>query len=160
MKPMTRKDYEALIADSSGKRKKRRRSPRLRGGAKNDEDIIDLYQRKSAFIRHYPIISLLGSRSVRRKLRKAVIKALDEKEMKGVTEIVNNFLRDKIPISDEGLRLLRKDRRYLHDFLSGNLPKQKKVLEQKGGLFQALIPLAASALSPIISTITEKLLGR
>lgn len=155
MKKLTRKHYEALLMPPKRTRSKKN-GKRQRGGMK---EVIDVMDEKSPFVRHFPVLALLGSKRVRKRLREAIINELNNNEMKGITEIVNNFLGSRIPVSEGALSKLRKDRLFLHQFLKKNitLKKRKKLLGQKGGALQALIPLAASALSPVISSLVGKL---
>lgn len=150
MRKLTRKDYEALLRPVS-KKKKRRKRRHLKGGAK--AKYVEAYQKRSAFVRSFPILSILANKNLRKAMRQVIIRELNKGELRGVAEIVRNFLEDRIPVSDQALRSLQKDRAYLHNFLAGDEKKKKNILEQKGGAFQALIPLAASALSPVIKSV-------
>lgn len=156
MKKLTRKDYEDMLMPPAITRKKKRK--RLKGGGKNK--IVEVFSKRSPFLIHYPVISLLGSDKIRQELRNAIIQKLDEDEMEGVEELIGNFLENRLPVNIDTLRVLEPERKYLYKFLrQRDMAKRKKILKQRGGAIQALIPIAASALAPVITSMFGKLFG-
>lgn len=152
MKKLTRKNYyEKLIRGG----KKRRKV--LSGGAQ--AMYHNVFAQTSPFYRNFPIISLLGSDSLRKSLKRAIIQAMNRDEMDAIDEIIQNFLAARIPVTDSALRTLRRDRLFLYRFLKRKgLKGKKKDLGQRGGFLSALIPLASSVVAPLVSGLFGKLL--
>lgn len=150
MKKYTRKDYESLLP----KRKRRKRKGRQVGG------VQDAFNDRSPFVQNYPVLALIGSKKVRKTLKRAIIEKLNRNELRGVMEVVNNFLKSRIPVNDIALNQLKRNRKTLYKFLQNrqNPNSQKKIISQHGGIFSALIPLAANVLSPVISKVFGSLL--
>ena len=89
-----------------------------------------------------------------KKYRKAVILHADKKLIQAICESVHNVLVGNINISEIERTKLKKFRKTLHKLLEkSSLKTKKKILIQRGGFLQFLIPAVVSGLASIISSV-------
>ena len=126
---------------------------------KNEARFQNRMSRNSRLLKHLSTLGALGTQHLRQDIRSALVNKLSQSELDGVTELISNFLKAKIPVDSESLRRLKKDRKYLHtlaDPLTAGKVK-KNILCQRGGIVPALLPLAAAALGPLVGSFASKI---
>lgn len=98
---------------------------------------------------HLPVLALLGSNK-NPKQRRAIIETLTKQQLRILNDLINSFLDSRFQIPEDQLTHLNNSRDKLYKFVisEGNDEEQKKILRQRGGFLQALIPLAAKAILP------------
>lgn len=91
-------------------------------------------------------------------IRKNLLSKSSKESIASICEIVDNLLNNKIPISSELKQKLVKFKCPMRKLVKkSKLSEKKKLLIQKGGFLQFLIPAAITALGSIISdAITSK----
>lgn len=91
------------------------------------------------------------------KYRKAILLHADKKLINAVCEIVYNVLKNNINISDKEKAQLVKNRHFLRKLCEkSSFSHKKKILVQKGGFLQYLIPAVIGGIAQIISSVISK----
>jgi hypothetical protein len=88
------------------------------------------------------------------KSRKNFIKKVKRCVIDAISEICDNFLRGNIKLKKFKIKLLKKHRKYI-EFLKKKNPlhKKKKIIVQKGGFLNVLIPSALFILEKVLSNV-------
>lgn len=103
--------------------------------------------------KHFPTLSYIGAAKIPNKQKKALINTLSTEQIKTIGHMINNFLDRRIPVTEEAMKRLNKDKKYLYGLVSKKVPvkTKKKILTQKGGgilgpilagLIPSVVPLA------------------
>ena len=83
--------------------------------------------------------------------RKFLVKSLDSKVIKKLSEVTNNLLKGKINLRPNQLRRLKKHKRVLRKFKNKSLAlKSKRALIQRGGFIAPLLSIALPVLSSLL----------
>lgn len=135
------------------------------GGATRDRPLQDEVRfknrmnRNSSLLKNLSAVGALGTQHLREDIRSALVNKLNKSELDGVTELIRNFLKAKIPVDPESLQRLKKDRKYLHTLADPRtqVKVKKNILCQRGGIIPALLPLAAAALGPLLGSFASKI---
>lgn len=107
--------------------------------------------------KHFPTLSYIGTAKVPSKQKKALINTLSKEQINTVGHMINNFLEKRIPVNEQAMKRLNKDKKYLYGLVSKKVPvkTKKKILQQKGGfllgpilagLLPAVVPMARKVL--------------
>jgi hypothetical protein len=90
------------------------------------------------------------------KLRKVILKNADRDLVDAICQCINNLLIGNLDISESDKKELHKYRHILRKLVKKSTLKQKqKILVQKGGFLQYLIPAAITGISQIISSLVS-----
>jgi hypothetical protein len=86
------------------------------------------------------------------KLRKKVLQKVNGKCIKAICECCLNTLKGNVPLSVHQKKSLSKHKTTLRKLQNRKLPllKKRKLIIQKGGFLNILLPAALSAISAII----------
>lgn len=138
-KMKTRRDYEELVGLIRKKRKQKGGSSRV----------------NLNFIRkHIPFLAMISNKNANKVQRENLINNMNKGQMNAVRTMMKNFLNSKYPINDTILKKLAKDKDFIYHLASsGQFENKKKILNQKGGLLGALVPLASSLIAPVLGQI-------
>ena len=92
-----------------------------------------------------------------KKLRNLLIKNSDKEVICTLCEIIDNILHGNIPLNEKTKNKLKKYKNILRKFIKkSSLNTKKKILIQKGGFLQILIPSVISAVASIIGSLISK----
>lgn len=87
------------------------------------------------------------------KYRKLILAKADRNLVQAICESIHNVLVGNIPVSDSDKQNLKRFRKTLHALLKkSSLASKKKILIQKGGFLEFLIPAVVSGIASIISS--------
>lgn len=87
------------------------------------------------------------------RYRKAILMNADRDLVHVLCEIIQNVLVGNVKISQEDKEKLRRFKTTLHSIIKkSSLKQKKKILIQKGGFLQFLIPAVITGISSIISS--------
>lgn len=87
------------------------------------------------------------------KLRRVILEKADQKLITAICECILNLLNGKIKIDSSSKEKLFKYRKTLRKLVNkSNLKEKKKILIQKGGFLEFLIPAAISTIGTIIES--------
>lgn len=87
------------------------------------------------------------------RYRNAILKKADKSLIQAICEIVHNVLKGNINISTQDRENLKKYRKTLHRLLEkSNLKSKKKIIIQRGGFLQFLIPAIVTGIADIVSS--------
>ena len=90
----------------------------------------------------------------KKKLRDSIISNSDSKLIQSICEIILNLLTGNLDINKETLKKLTKYKQAFRVLIQkGKLEEKKKILIQKGGFLQFLIPAVVTGISSIISSV-------
>jgi hypothetical protein len=102
--------------------------------------------------RQKDILSVLGKCKI--KLRKAIIKNADKDLIDAISQCVFNLLSGNIQMNELEKKNLAKYKTTLRKIATkSSLKSKKRILVQKGGFLQFLIPAAITGISSIISSL-------
>lgn len=88
--------------------------------------------------------------------RKALIGKGSKQLIGSICECTDNFLHHRVPVSKEQLKKMHKYRYAMRKIIKkSSLKNKKKILTQRGGFLQYLIPAAISAVASLISNAIE-----
>ena len=88
------------------------------------------------------------------KYRKAILLNADKKLVEAICQTIHNVLVGNINITASDRERLKKFRKTLHQLLEkSSLKTKKKILVQRGGFLQFLIPAVVSGIASIISSV-------
>ena len=91
------------------------------------------------------------------KLRKSIINNSDKNLIEAICQCVLNLLQGNINLSATQKTALSKYKKYLRKLVEKSpLKDKKKILIQKGGFLQYLIPAAIEGISLLISNLVKK----
>jgi hypothetical protein len=96
------------------------------------------------------------------RYNKDILKNADKKLISALCEIVYNVLENNINISESDLTKLSKYKKYLRKLVQRNSIKEKrKILVQKGGFLQIILPAVISGIASIVSGfISDEIRGQ
>ena len=101
------------------------------------------------------ILNLLASS--KRDYKKILIENADKKLLEAICESADNLLVGNLPITDEIKAKLKKHRKSLVKLADNTtIEEKKKILNQKGGFINILIPAIISGVASIIASIINK----
>ena len=147
----TRNDYLAAIGRMRGRtsRKKNRRSKKKRLAAK---DVLE-----GVMLGH-----MLGKNNKNPVQKRALIDTMSSSQMTGMGKVWKAFMSTHYPLPQKQIKQLVKDKHLIGSIFNPKIPVEtrRRVLNQKGGIFPALFPIAAkvigsSLLGPIIGKILK-----
>lgn len=135
-KKLTRSDYQQMIMPRR-KGDRRKRSNATNGGV-NLPDLM--------------LTQLIGKDNKNVRQRNALIDTMNNSQMRRIGLIVRSFLRSRYQLSPSQIKQLSKNQDFVTALISPKVPldTRKKILKQKGGIFGALLPLAAKIIGPAI----------
>ena len=88
------------------------------------------------------------------KLRKAILTNADKDLVEAICHLVFNLLKGNIHLSEKEKQKLSNYRKTLRNLVKkSSFKEKKKILVQKGGFLEYLIPAAIGGISSIISSI-------
>ena len=112
-----------------------------------------LYMKK--LIKQRDMLNLLASS--KRNYKKILIDNADAKLLEAICESADNLLIGNLPITEENKHALKKHRKSLVKLADNtSIEQKKKVLNQRGGFLNILIPAIISGVASIISSIINK----
>ena len=89
-------------------------------------------------------------------MRNNIIKTGSKELIACICECVDNVLRNNVKISPKVRQNLYKYKGALRKIIKkSSLEKKKKILVQKGGFLEYLIPIAVSAISSLIGNVAS-----
>lgn len=98
------------------------------------------------------LLKLLGKPNNR--YRKAILINADKALVHALCQIIQNVLEGNLQISQTDKDKLRRFKTTLHSLIQkSSLKEKKKILVQKGGFLQFLIPAVITGISSIISSV-------
>jgi hypothetical protein len=106
-------------------------------------------------VKQKDILNLLASS--KRDYKKILIENADKKLLEAICESADNLLVGNLPITDEIKAKLKKHRKSLVKLADNTtIEEKKKILNQKGGFINILIPAIISGVASIIASIINK----
>jgi hypothetical protein len=100
---------------------------------------------------------LVALSSCKPKIRKAILQNADKDLIDAICQCVFNLLDGNINLSNtEKIKLSQYKRKLRKIIEKSNFKTKKKILIQKGGFLQFLIPAAITGISEIISSLISK----
>lgn len=88
--------------------------------------------------------------------RNKFIQDSSKKTIQVLCECCDNLLKQNIKVDDQSLRQLQKYKHIIRLLANkSDLQEKKRIISQKGGFLQYLIPAAITALTEIIKSATE-----
>ena len=92
------------------------------------------------------------------KIRKYIIENGDKKLIQAIQECLYNFLKGNLKIEHENFDKLKKFKKTIRILVGTNcLKKNKRILVQKGGFIQYLLPIAVDLISNLIANTLSKI---
>lgn len=109
-------------------------------------------------VHHFDFLRLLGKNAKRRKNRRALLELANRAQLRAITECIDNILAKNVPITGAQLKRLSRHKSVLRRVANERLAPhdQKRILIQSGGFLGSIIPIALSALQPLISGLFAK----
>lgn len=108
--------------------------------------------------KHYPTLQFIGDKyGTSKKQRNQFINNLNKGDLNAVRCMLDNFLHERIPVTEDDLKKLKRDKKNMYLLLEKSVSAQKKknILKQRGGAIFA--PLLAGLL-PSVLPIVRKVL--
>lgn len=100
--------------------------------------------------KHLELFKVLAS--CKKSLRKAIIDDSSREIINAICEIIDNFLHNNLKITSDQLLHLSPYKKTLRRLVKKDtLQNKKKILNQKGGFLQFLIPAVVTTLGALIS---------
>lgn len=100
---------------------------------------------------------LIALSKCKTKLRNSIISNADKETIFSICECILNVMNGNIKLSEDDYKKLKPYRHTFKRLLNkSNLKTKKKILIQKGGFLQFLLPAAITAIGSIISAIIKK----
>lgn len=92
------------------------------------------------------------------KLRKAIVSNSNRDQIYSVCECVLNVSNGNVKLSKDDFAKLKRYKKHFKKLLSrkGSLQEKKKILIQRGGFLQFLIPAVISGISSIVAAAISK----
>lgn len=89
------------------------------------------------------------------QLRKQLLKRLPSSAFKAICECTLNVLKGNVPLNKQQKKILQRYKNTLRQIgtKKGSLITKKKLIVQKGGFLNVLIPAALSAITSLINGI-------
>ena len=106
-------------------------------------------------LNHKEFLNLLAT--AKPKYRKSIIESSDKKLIKAICEGTLNLLNGNIPLSDENKLYLKKYKSKLRKLIkTSNIDNKKKILNQRGGFLNILLPAIISGLANVVNNLVDK----
>lgn len=103
-------------------------------------------------VSHLDILKILAQ--PKNKYKNTIIASADKHLIKTICEGIYNLLRGNISISDSDKEKLKKYKNTLRKLVEkSSINTKKKILIQKGGFLQFLLPAVITGISSIISSV-------
>jgi hypothetical protein len=94
--------------------------------------------------------------SCKKCLRNSIIQKGSKDFINSIIECIDNLLRENIPLEESEFKKVAKSKSTLRKLVKkSSLAEKKKLLIQKGGFLQFLLPAAVSVISSLISNATS-----
>ena len=94
--------------------------------------------------------------SCKKGVRNSAINSANRDIINTICELADNVLQDRIPLSDNDYRNLYKYRSVLRKLVQkSDLSAKKRLIIQKGGFLEFLIPAAVTAIGELISNLVK-----
>ena len=94
--------------------------------------------------------------SCKSKVRNSVINSANKDFINTICELADNLLQDRIPLSEEDYKNLYKYRSVLRKLVEkSDIAYKKRLIVQKGGFLEFLIPAAVTAIGELISNLVK-----
>ena len=92
-----------------------------------------------------------------KKMRNSILKGANKDLIHSLCECIYNILRGNVELTDSDKNQLNKYKNSLRKLLTNNsIKEKKKILIQKGGFLQILLPSVISGLATILSSAISK----
>jgi len=162
MSTLTVKDYKkALIPKQKRIRLKKlskilrkMKSKKSRTGQKNLQKI---------WRKHYSLYNLLSDKGVGEQQKKQIIAGMNKQQVGGIGKLTKDFLHSprNIRLDSVQKKKMSRDIKYIKKLADDSYPflKKRRMLVQKGGFLNFLLPLATSVAGPLITGLGSKILG-
>lgn len=106
-------------------------------------------------LKHKDYLNLIAN--AKPKYRKTIINSADRQLIKAICEGTLNLLNGNIPLSDENKQLLNKFKSKLRKLIKeSNFAEKKKILNQRGGFLNILIPAIIGGLASVVNNLVDK----
>ena len=106
---------------------------------------------------HKDLFNVICSKNYSEAYKKSLFKKADASFVNTVCEFCDNLLKGNIKLSKKEFTELAKHKKILRKLATlDSLNKKRKILNQKGGFLQYLIPAALSGISSIIDTFMNR----
>ena len=116
-------------------------------------------QQQPQALKHFDYLRILGKNAKNRQQRKALAALATKSQLRAVCECIENVLAQNIPVSNAQLQKLKRHKNMLRKLANRRLPvseQRKLISSQSGGILGSIIPIALSALSPLIGGLFGK----
>ena len=105
----------------------------------------------------YNLLTELGNETRPASERDSLIDTVTSDQMKGLQCVTRGVLKNRIPVQEKEVNILRPYEKSLKKFcgggLCGTLKQKRQFLKQKGGFFPFLVPIIAkAAIGGIVAT--------
>ena len=109
-------------------------------------------KREPKAVTHFDYLSLLGKNANKRSGRKALVGLASKDQLLAIAECIENILTGNVPLSKTQLQKLKRHKQVMRTIAGRQLPvhQQKRHLIQYGGFLGSIIPIALSALAPLV----------
>ena len=173
-KKWTREDYKRMIEipeEGNAKHRRRRntapvKKKRVRNitGGGGGGDVISASPAGMTFAKNLALLHVLGTKkkAANPAFNRRLIDCLSKNQVNDVQKIVRNFLRGRYIVPKLQLKRLAADKKYIYQLANSKTPvnAKKRILKQKGGIIQALLPLAGKAIGKaVLGSAIGKLFG-
>jgi len=130
-------------------------------GRKKEEEKArgEIQRLKRSIKTNAPLWAIISNVNPNETQRKAAIEKLKKNDLQEISKLFNGFLHKRVPVSNENVRKLIKDRETIETLAnrSGSLRSKKNLLQQHGGFLPVLLPFLATSLAgPIMSAVLRK----
>jgi len=88
--------------------------------------------------------------------RKALLEKADKKLIRAIQESIYNALKGNISYSADEIQKLKKYKNILRKIVKNKNKENKKILVQKGGFLEVLLPAVITGISTIVSSLLNK----
>jgi hypothetical protein len=103
------------------------------------------------------LLKLLSDKNIKKRYKNAIIKHADRNLIKAIEDSVYNLLKGNTKYQDSDLQNLTKYKHTLRNLIQkSNLKKKKKILVQRGGFLQYVLPAVITGLSTIVGELVKK----
>ena len=115
-------------------------------------------RRKPKAIEHFQYLSLLGKSANNGHRRRALVDYANKDEIQAIRECIMNLLAGNVPLSTAQVKKLKRHKNAMRILAHSKTPfyHQKNYLRQSGGFLSSIIPIAVSALAPLIGGLLGK----
>ena len=156
MKKWTRADYAKMINLRSGRKRGRKTKKRYGAGVSGGGSRGMV----GGLTEPLMLSRMIGRSNRNARQRNAIIDTMSPAQMRGIGRLFHRFLVSKYRLPRSRINQLIRDEDFVQAIVQGRgaLDTRKKILKQKGGIFGALLPLAAKILAPtVLGSIAGKI---